>query len=474
MFKKLTAFFLILMIMIPLVITASDSNAIIEEDGDGYTVRDYQISEEITFSYEDVLIEKNTIGWDEWTPACSGLNPISFLLFFTYGAQTTAEMKGRSIAKWPEAVEVFYVGTPDTGHADMYYGIEMGAKYKNCYSGKENELSKWLNFDLSFKDAKTFDPFALDGSPDNPVTLEDSLDTYTIYEGSLYDLTGGALSISLPLIGELTRLIKLKLTLGGEMYIEMFGNRIAIDEKQQRAIYTENQYLVLDPPLVGTDMDITAHLEAKTYYDIIIVITFTIKIDIIELEFPLEFPINAYDSDVTWRFNSQTVSFDFPAVFLENSMHRFRNTLPGDEDYWEFDIQNIGERELVGKLTSNNTEFIVLPQHVRLDPGESTKVHVFFKPYSEGEKEGIIEFVSNDPVDPVTNISLFGYSSETDTNWNQVKEGEEPSYKIVGSESGCQCSTVNLSTGKGDIGIFLIFITVAGLGIISFISLKKE
>ena len=33
-----------------------------------------------------------------------------------------------------------------------------------------------------------------------------------------------------------------------------------------------------------------------------------------------------------WRYNPQEVSFNFPAIFMENRAHKFADTMPGDED----------------------------------------------------------------------------------------------------------------------------------------------
>ena len=102
----------------------------------------------------------------------------------------------------------------------MFYGVNMEGKWKNCISNKEQEISKWLNFDLSFADEKTVQPFLLDGNVDNPVSMEDSIDHFKIWEGTVADMVGGSCGISIPLIGDICSLIKLKFEFDGKMYLK--------------------------------------------------------------------------------------------------------------------------------------------------------------------------------------------------------------------------------------------------------------
>jgi hypothetical protein len=418
------------------------AGAEIVRDGEEWRVYDEQYSDEIEFEYRDVLIEHNKWGTGDWLPGCSGLIPLSVLFNVEYGAEMGAKMKGRAKAQWPESVKVFFEGTPGGGSADMFYGINMEAKWKNCYSGAENELSKWLNFDLSFKDDKVYQPFLLDGNIDNPVSMEDSVDHFQLYEGTLADMVGGSCGLSLPIVGDLCSLVHFNFELDGKMYVEIFGSRIGLDEKQERSIFSDNQYLVIEPPLVGTTMEIPVFYESKTYYRTDIIFKVTITIKILELQFPIPIEIPVAKGEKFWRYNSQSVSFDFPAVFIESRSHKFADTMPGDEDYWEFDVENIGTRVMEAKVVSNDSNFIVIPDTLSIAPGEKAALTVFFKPYDVGTQKGVISIYSNDPVEPVTKVSLFGYSSENDTQWTQVIEGDEPRWEVGTTGSGCSISVI--------------------------------
>jgi hypothetical protein len=255
-------------------------------------------------------------------------------------------------------------------------------------------------------------------------------------------MVGGSCGLSIPFIGDICSLIHFKFELDGKMYVEIFGSRIALDEKQGRSIFSDDQYLVIEPPLVGTIMEIPVHYESKVYYETIIIFTITIRIRILELEFPIPIEIPIADGDKIWTYNSQTVYFNFPAIFIDRRSHKFADTVPGDEDYWEFEVENIGSRPLEGKIISDNSNFIVMPDTVNLDPGGSTTVTVFFKPYDVGTKKGTIKFYSNDPVEPYTTVSLFGYSSESDTQWTKVIEGDEPRWEVVSKGNGCSVSVI--------------------------------
>lgn len=426
-----------------LLISAAPVGAEIVRDGDEWRVYDEQYSDEVEFEYRDVLIEHNKWGTGDWLPGCSGIIPLSVLFNVEYGAEMGAKMKGRAKAQWPESVKVFFEGTPEGGSADMFYGINMEAKWKNCYTGEENELSKWLNFDLSFADEKTFQPFLLDGNVDNPVSMEDSVDHFQLYEGTLAEMVGGSCGLSVPVVGDLCSLVHFSFELDGKMFVEIFGSRIGLDEKQERSIFTDNQYLVIDPSVVGTTMDIPIFYESKTYYNIDVIFTVTITIKILELQFPIpiEIPI-VPGTEKLWKYNSENVSFEFPAVFIESRAHKFADTMPGDEDYWEFDVENIGTRAMEAKVVSNDSNFIVIPDTLNIEPGSKASVTVFFKPYDVGTQKGVITIYSNDPVEPVTKVSLFGYSSENDTQWTQVIEGDEPRWEVGTSGSGCSISVI--------------------------------
>ncbi len=427
-----------------LLLAVLPTNAEIVPNGDEWRVYDEQYSDEIEFEYRDVLVEHKKWGTGDWLPSdCGGLMPLALLFNVEYGAEMGTKMTGKSKAQWPEAVKVYFEGNPDGGHADMFYGINMEAKYKNCYGDKqEHELSKWLNFDLSFEDAKTFQPFLLDGNVDNPVSMEDSVDHFQIYEGTLADMVGGSCGLSIPVVGDLCSLVHFNFELDGKMFVEMFGSRIGIDEKQERSVFSDNQYLVIDPPVVGTVMVIPVFYESKVYYNIVITLTITITIRILELQFPIPINIEPLREEKLWRYNSQEVKFDFPAIFMENRAHKFADTMPGDEDYWEFDVENIGTRAMEAKVVSDDSNFIVIPDTLNIAPGEKAAVTVFFKPYDVGTQKGVVTIYSNDPVEPVTKVSLFGYSSENDTQWTQVIEGDEPRWEIGTSASGCSISVI--------------------------------
>ena len=416
----------------------------IAHEGDEWRVYDEQYSDEIEFEHSDILVPHNKWGTGEWLPSdCGGVMPLALLFNVEYGAEMSSKMRGRAKAQWPESVKVFFDGTPDGGHAEMYYGISMEAKWKNCYAGgEEQELSKWLNFDLSFADEKTFQPFLLDGNVDNPVSMEDSIDNFQLYEGTLAEMVGGSCGLSVPGIGDLCSLVHFNFELDGKMYVEMFGSRIGLDEKQERSIFSDNQYLVIEPPLVGTVMDIPVFYESKTYYQAEVTITVTITIKILDLQFPIPIEIPVVNGEKFWEYNPQNVQFSFPAVFIESRAHKFADTMPGDEDYWEFEVENIGSRAMEAKVVSNDSNFIVIPDVLFIEPGSASTVTVFFKPYDVGAQKGVVTIYSNDPVEPDTKVSLFGYSSENDTQWTQVIEGDEPRWEVGTSGSGCSISVI--------------------------------
>ena len=426
-----------------LLISITPVSAEIVRDGDEWRVYDEQYSDEIEFEHSDKIIPKDSWGTGDWLPGCSGVMPLSLKFNVEYGAEMGAKMKGRAKAQWPESVKVFFEGTNDGGFASMFYGINMEALWINCITKEENELSKWLNFDLSFADEKTFQPFLLDGNIDNPVSLEDSVDHFQLYEGTLADMVGGSCGLTLPAVGDLCSLVHFNFELDGKMYVEIFGSRIGLDEKQERSIFTDNQYLVIEPPLVGTTMNIPIFYESKIYYNIDVIFTVTVTIKILELQFPIpiEIPI-VPGKEKLWQFTPQEVSFDFPAVFIESRAHKFADTMPGDEDYWEFEVENIGTREMEAKVVSNDSNFVVITDTLNIMPGQKSTVTVFFKPYDVGTQKGIVTIYSNDPVEPVTKVSLFGYSTENDTQWTQVIEGDEPRWEVGTSGSGCSISVI--------------------------------
>ncbi|MCK5808708.1 hypothetical protein KAH37_06970, partial [bacterium] len=351
----------------------------------------------------------------------------------------------------------------------MDYGIEMESKYKNCYTGDETEISKWLNFDLRFFDRRVFTPFLLDGNVDNPVSLEDSIDTFHLWDGTLDELTGGALSISIPFVGSLANLIHFSFDLDGKMFVEMFGSRLVLDEKAQRSIYADKQYILLDPPLIGSNLDIPVHYETKVYYETILILSIDVTIKIIDITFPIDIPIPLAKGDEIWLFDSQNVQFDFPAIFIQDRAHHFANTVPGDEDNWELMVENLGERAMDVQVVSDNSVFLLVPKTIHLEPGESHAVRVTFKPYQEGDNSGTITFYSNDPVEPVTRVALSGGSSESDTQWSKTQEGDKPEYKVKQAEGGCAQIAVD-STGRDGVSMLLLSLLFA----LSFVVVRRR
>ncbi len=449
----LTAFFIL-----PSIIYAAATPVKTE---DGYIVYDEQKSDLIRFKYDDVLVEPGSVGTGDWFPKCTSLmNTVGFPTFkinLFYGAAMSMDMAGRGVARWPEAVRLYFEGEENEGHASMDYGIQLEAIRKSC--GQNDSQSEPIpnipNFDLRFFDKKTFTPFLMDGSIQDPISLQDSIDHFDIWSGSLHDLIGISIGVG-PI--DIAQMLMLSFDLDGYMFAEIFGSKMVIDEKAGRFMSADNQFVVVDPSMVDTNIKVPIHYEAQRYMQIKMVFTIGIYINVvlfdIGVDIPIAIPFNVPKK--TWVFNSNTVRFDFPAFFIKERMHNFLRTRPGDDDSWEFEVENIGSKKLVGKMLmeTENNDFVLYGEDVSLDPGESTTVKVVFKPRTEGVKTGVVKFFTNDPVEPETNVALYGYGSKEDEYDSGAKESDESHYSVTTTTGGC--STVIMDDSNSSLAIYIL------------------
>lgn len=129
---------------------------------------------------------------------------------------------------------------------------------------------------------------------------------------------------------------------------------------------------------------------------------------------------------------SGTSSSDYPDIDLGAESYDFGPVAVGDDVTWQVSVTNVGTAELtLTDGTSDNEAFTVdEPTDLTLDPDQQIMLTIHFSPGSVGLSTGTISISSNDPDEPVVEVTVSGEGVETAAHFIPVEPTGLP-YAIV-------------------------------------------
>jgi hypothetical protein len=123
-----------------------------------------------------------------------------------------------------------------------------------------------------------------------------------------------------------------------------------------------------------------------------------------------------------WFVDNIYLGLPAPAIAASQDSVLFDTTLVGDTSSIEIGIDNVGVQPLVvSQVLGSGGIFNVDVTSFTVDVGSSQAVNISFSPQTQGNYDGWIQFVSNDPVNDTLNVYVQGSAKQV----TGIAEGEE-------------------------------------------------
>ena len=344
---------------------------------------------------------------------------------FSIGSRggTTVRMEGDAFLSWPEDVTFSTEGEEGKGYFELDASLDAITSIVvdlSSYGGPSGSFE--IDHRSLLMDGRAlFDPFALEGSTNPRVEIEDTTDSLQLISYS-YEIFAG---VSLDFYADMTPTI----TVGFEG-VQWLANE---------GVITQENTPVTITPAQGADFIVDSVFRGA--YDGTIALVFAPQISVsapflgtiplVSFEYPLELITDAFEQDF------KPTSYTFPMPELE----------PGSdsEDFGEVEvslmrtvnlpIKSIGNLALTGSAAiEGDAAFTVFPTQFNANPGTEDGLVVTFAPSEVGAAVAELVLTSNDPGYPDIRVALTGEGVESDQGYDV---GED----IVASTSGCGCDS---------------------------------
>lgn len=395
-------------------------------------------SEPQPVAIEDTYDVFSAIAFDTgWWPNAGDPITVRFHLTPTGGVVTA--MEAESWLEWepgthPEGMlEQATVGLPGTGFLAVDTGIEIAGEIGiDIFGLWAGTVPLWTEQVQLFQ-ADTFDPMLLDQPPAEVL------------------LAGNGLID--PLEFEITVFTGLDVVLAVEVYPELeasvSGLRVESHTEDGAGVQlSETDWAELAPPDLATDwLPIELTYVAQYAAGLTVIIEPSVSLDTFIGQFQLaSFPIDVPLTDETGERAFPPVTVAHPLPIL--------GPLPAELDAGEVALEglanvpvtvsNEGALPLEGtaRIVGSN-DFTVFPEEVYIGPGGTSGVMVSFAPILDGERQVFLEIASNDPVQPVVQIPLFGTGRAPEPDNTRDDGAPDDLARVNGEEldRGCGCTT---------------------------------
>ena len=344
---------------------------------------------------------------------------------------TDVRMEGEANLSWPEDVTFLAEGDAGKGYFSLNASLDAITSVVvdlSSYGGPSGSFE--IDHRSLKMDGRTlFDPFALDGSANPRVEIEDTTDSTQLINYS-YEIFSG---ISLDFTADMTPTITV-----GFAGVQWLANEGVITQENTPVTITPEQ---------GADFIVDTVFRGA--YDGTIALVFTPQVSVtapflgtiplVSFEYPLNLVTDEFEQDF------DQVSFTFPMPVLT----------PGaeSEDFGEVEVSQIatldvpihneGNLALEGTATiEGDGAFTVYPTQFHAGPGGDDGLVVTFAPTEVGDATAELVLTSNDPGYPDVRVALTGTGVEADKS---VDISGDP---VTASTSGCGCSSAPAAGGS--------------------------
>lgn len=390
--------------------------------------------------YEGLLGLFEGFGFDtDWVPDGSA---IQVRLAVFAGGGWTVEESGVCQLGWPPALEVRFAGDPGGGWLSMDVGLEVIARLRFSIDTPfgliewEGDIPGVPNFDLRFAAEALFDPFAMPGAPGPAVVVEDDIPPAVLYQLDLTDAL-----IPIPGISG-----GFELLAGGTLTSTFAGVRFDVESDVGAplgSIETHEGSLVVPVP-PASPLPLAARHHAQLGALGVLELTPAVFIEIFgsTWEMPIiTIPVTLVDSTMPWDLGEDTASFPLPDIEVLVGGLDYGTLAPDEASQVPIELANVGQLDLEVVAVTRGEAFAVEPVELVVPPGGSAVVTVTAH-HTVGLQEGALELRSNDPDEPVVELSLRATGEEIvvtpPADAGPGSDGGPPS-GAGDSDGGCGC-----------------------------------
>lgn len=378
-----------------------------------------------------------------WVPS-SG--PLQVHLAAGVYAKTNVALAGWFAASWPEAIVLETPGQRGGGWFAIQYGAEVVAEAQISISvlGQSVNFTGPIpyvpQFDFVVDDDAEFTSWAFEPG----ITLSDETQPATLAQVGIDQIIG----TSIPGLDggfELNASIELDATYVTERMVitdpdtgeAMAGGDIEAADGTSALDY-----------LGGPSFEALVHPEGRVTYDGVLHLVPAFYVEFLGQDFSIpiaDIPI-PFSTDEAWVFEDQHVHVPLPDVDVAPEAIDFGEGSFDTPAYSMRPIRNEGEAVLVFEVASSDPDVVeVSDETVEVEPGEEAALALVFSPEEPGAHEVTITLTSNDPDEPVIELTAVGEGTSDRPKLHLA--GGAPENLDV--EDGCGCEVVGEAKTSG-------------------------
>ncbi len=394
-------------------------------------------SEPIDFVLEDSVELYNSSEFSTgWVPSGSPL-AVQFQIASEGGAWVG--MDGRGDLTWPEALTLQLTGEPETGEiiVDAELAAVTSLRFDVAGYAWEEELDRR---GIVVEGEALFDPFLLAGtSPDRAIVEFEGSRTQLI-DYSFDVFTGVSLEFAVDM--------------GPEALTTFEGVHWWTEEG---AVAQEFATVHVEPLGLGVQTTDTTFVGRwQSTLDLVLNPVFSVCVavvgcfDLVDLDVPIPLAFEDFEAE----FEPTYLDFPLPVLSLpDGEAYDLGEVAVGAAVNQQVAIRNDGELNLEGAAGLLGSPFFTsYPETFLAGPYTEDGVVVTFAPESPGTFSATMVLESNDPLEPLTEISFTGVAVDPDGEDAEEEgggAGGEAKPVTISSEVGCGCGTTGAPAWPG-------------------------
>ncbi len=341
-----------------------------------------------------------------WVPPGS---PLQLNLRAAVYANTKVSLSGALEASWPEALALTAPGDQDGGMFSCDYGLDVSAQGRISVSvlGQDFDWTGDIPYvpqlDFQVHASAPFDAWGWEPG----IALASSAEPQRLASVALGDLIGG----SIPGIEG-----RFELDVAMDVAARYVTHRVAIETLDQATVsggdITSERSASSTEYLGGPSVELNVRPEGSVRYEgtLHLIPAFSVSLlgrewSIPIVDLPLAFPLTERE----WRFESERVHVPLPDLALDTQEIDFGAVEVGQANVEIVQLSNAGEALLdVAVTTDDPASFELANAALEVDPETAVDFAIRFAPKASGAFAATVLVESNDPSDPVQEITVRG------------------------------------------------------------------
>ena len=363
---------------------------------------------------------------------------VTFSVFANSSATIDYEMDAASQLSWPEPLTQDWTTTGNPGLVGISTTTEVGLEVTGQAFGTPLGYELWRE-ELEWEGTVDLDSMLLRGGSQFTVNL--GIDGETLF------------SFEEPLdIGD-----DITITFGGEIFPELAGtlsgNRIEthrLGAQSEKAVFERLDQAQVVPP--GTenpgyiDMVSTWHGDAEVNLALVLKPWIKFKSGSLTLgPFAYEFDVELFDDIAEVATAPAGYKHSLPALSVRPTVD-FGTVAVGEVGSYELELANLGNVPLTGTMSIEGEGFAVLEDTLDVGGDGEDTVTLQFVPAAGGLATGTLTFETNDPINPVYEVSLGASGLESEDDQPGGDDDDDDDDGVHARIGGCGCNAGALTS----------------------------